>query len=615
MQPNPTTPTETSQLEITSIPPSDDWKPGTGMITVHTVETNRITAHPAFQMRASGTDSKVVEKYAGIMKESDPDGWAQFPLILVLAYSDPDEDPLNADGDKYVIVSGFHRFAAILLNAYKEINVQVMYGDTTDALVAALGQNADRSQPRTQADIASMMEFCLTHPEISLWSNNQIAQWCAVSPQTVNNHENRLLSDESSTSKLEIEKRPDQLKFMDRHGNVSMRRRTIVKQDNQIGSGLALDPKGKVIESADVVETEKAVDVAEQERVELLRQISTIFMADIQPLCFHADKQIAAQRESALVEEHPLLEMQDTYHRLGLDDLRGYAENLSKIKEELFDRKDKLRDECRKLYHEGVFAAFPSSQTTQEEDTQWKAALEADFPGFVHYQSIWSTNYWDLLDLKVAIEGIVEHLKTNGIDAYLPASYTERKQAEKKETSKKTDKEKVAHAVDALRDEIKALVIDIVDPEDNLQWSIQKEAVSFIVREFNDKFSDMSENLEPEVPSRSIAIMEDWDDMAKRSLKHIRRVERYWQRIKAGIEADPQPQWVTDGLYQFECKASGFEISARRGWDKIGEPFEISPESPLSEEERIEIVGAAQAAAQKTADDIHRRHSTEPNKS
>lgn len=42
----------------------DDWKPGTGMITVRTVETAQIIADPAYQMRAAGTDEDVVEKYA-----------------------------------------------------------------------------------------------------------------------------------------------------------------------------------------------------------------------------------------------------------------------------------------------------------------------------------------------------------------------------------------------------------------------------------------------------------------------------------------------------------------------------------------------------------------------
>ena len=208
------TTTETSQLEILPISESD-WTPvdrfqfdGIDM----EVRINEIVVDPVYQMRADGTNPDVVQRYAEIMKQNDPDGWLAFPLIKLFKNHDADS--------RKVLISGFHRLEAMKLNGYDEIKATVSGGAHLDGLIVASGENADRSQPRTNADIQNIVEMFLTNPELCQWSNAQIARWAQVDAQTVANHERRLLS----TPNFGIDNRPETRKFIDKHGNVSERK-------------------------------------------------------------------------------------------------------------------------------------------------------------------------------------------------------------------------------------------------------------------------------------------------------------------------------------------------------------------------------------------------------
>ena len=220
------TTTETTQLEITPISESD-WTPidrfqfdGIDM----EVRINEIVVDPVYQMRADGTNPDVVQRYAEIMKQNDPDGWLAFPLIKLFKNFDADS--------RKVLISGFHRLEAMKLNGYDEIKATVSGGAHLDGIIVASGENADRSQPRTNADIQNIVEMFLTNPELCQWSNAQIARWAQVDAQTVANHERRLLS----TPNFGIDNRPETRKFIDKHGNISLRKRLIAKKEKPTDS-------------------------------------------------------------------------------------------------------------------------------------------------------------------------------------------------------------------------------------------------------------------------------------------------------------------------------------------------------------------------------------------
>ena len=76
------------------------------------------------------------------------------------------------------------------------------------------------SPSRTNADIRKTVHFCLTHPDIRCWSNRQIARWCGVYHTTIANYDARMLADGAMSN------RPAKVKFIDKHGNISLRKRS-----------------------------------------------------------------------------------------------------------------------------------------------------------------------------------------------------------------------------------------------------------------------------------------------------------------------------------------------------------------------------------------------------
>ena len=214
---NSNIPAQKNQPETTPISQSD-WMPRHFDFngTEKPVRFDEIIVDPAYQMRTEGTNPEVVKRYAEIMKQNDPDGWLAFPLIKLLRRKDADS--------KLFLISGFHRLKAMKLNGYDKIEAVVSRGTHLNGLILAAGENADRSQPRTNADIQNIVEMFLADPELCQWSNAQIARWAQVDAQTVANHERRLLS----TPNFDIDNRPATRKFIDKHGNVSLRKASTV---------------------------------------------------------------------------------------------------------------------------------------------------------------------------------------------------------------------------------------------------------------------------------------------------------------------------------------------------------------------------------------------------
>ena len=596
---NSNIPAPKNQPEITPISQSD-WKPTPDEGFTRSICIDEIIVDPIFQMRAEGTDPAVVDKYAAIMKENDPEGWSVFPEIKILEdTSEGLKDQGRDDGqwlyDRYVL-AGFHRLEAMKKCGYDEIRAVMIAGNRLDGLILSAGENADRSQPRTNADIQNIVKMFLTDPELCQWNNAQIARWAQVDAQTVANHERRLLS----TPIFDIDARPEKLKFVDKHGNISLRKRSIPKEeDKTIGDGLLINPKGEVVDAASVVNAE--LDAEQVEREQLQRDITNTFIGSIRPFIFSSHPTIFAQREASLIEEYPVLELYPRLTSLGLEDLRAFSEHLKKVAEELSDRKSKLRKECEDLYWKEITTQFPTDETTHEEDDAWKAALETVFPGYSQYQSQWSLSYYELADLKNVMLKIVEHLKKNGVDAYLPKSYTERITDEAKTESENAKQKELAKAVRTLREQVSNSIIKIADAEDE-SLSKRDMAVSILRSAFN--------GAQPvNALAKSKAMCPQWD-MEELTAKEIRQIQVYWQNIKKVCAETPRPTWIDDVVRSFRCQLSAIKITGSRDYQAIGKEITIVPESPLSDDESAEVVKAAQEAAKEKAMDIHLRHTS-----
>jgi len=110
-------------------------------------------------------DDALVAEYADEMK-----GGAEFPPVTVFY-----------DGVVYWVADGFHRVKARQANGGSTIRAEIHQGRRRDALLYAVGANAEHGKRRTNADKRRAVETLLGDGEWGRWSNREIAKRAAVS--------------------------------------------------------------------------------------------------------------------------------------------------------------------------------------------------------------------------------------------------------------------------------------------------------------------------------------------------------------------------------------------------------------------------------------------------
>ncbi|MEY9581521.1 hypothetical protein [Sinorhizobium fredii] len=124
---------------------------------------------PDLQMRESGIDPAVVADYAEAM-----DAGAAFPPVI-----------LFFDGEGYWPGDGFHRIEANRTLGRETIDADVREGGKREAMLFAVGANANHGLRRTSADKRRSVVAMLRDPEWSKWSDREIGKRCAVDHKTV----------------------------------------------------------------------------------------------------------------------------------------------------------------------------------------------------------------------------------------------------------------------------------------------------------------------------------------------------------------------------------------------------------------------------------------------
>lgn len=109
---------------------------------------------------------------------------------LVTAYEDEDDVPaieVIDTGNEYIIVDGFHRFAAATEAGLDSIQCEVTEGTQRDAFIRSLGANANnKALKRTNADKRKAVESALADEIFSELSSRDVASICRVSHTIVN---------------------------------------------------------------------------------------------------------------------------------------------------------------------------------------------------------------------------------------------------------------------------------------------------------------------------------------------------------------------------------------------------------------------------------------------
>jgi len=135
-----------------------------------------IVADEEVQPRAALSQETITE-YAQHMAAG-----VQFPPVVTFL-----------DGTYYWLADGFHRLEAAKKAGLSTILAEVQQGERRLALLHAVQANSEHGLPRTNADKRKAVETLLLDPEWGVWSNNEIARRCAVSPMTVKRVKDRLI--------------------------------------------------------------------------------------------------------------------------------------------------------------------------------------------------------------------------------------------------------------------------------------------------------------------------------------------------------------------------------------------------------------------------------------
>jgi phage N-6-adenine-methyltransferase len=142
---------------------------------IERITINQIRTDGGTQARADLNDDTVAQ-YAEDMQDG-----ATFPAII-----------LYYDGDHYWLADGFHRLAAAKKNGQDDIAAEIRLGARRDAVLHAVGANAQHGLRRSRADKRRAVLMLLQDEEWSQWSNRQIARKARVSEKTVRNYRDKL---------------------------------------------------------------------------------------------------------------------------------------------------------------------------------------------------------------------------------------------------------------------------------------------------------------------------------------------------------------------------------------------------------------------------------------
>ncbi len=146
--------------------------PGEGAGSRQSVPLDQIVIAEGIQQRATGLDQATVSEYADVLRGSD--AWP-FPPVVVFA----------GDEQRYILADGFHRYAAARQTECQSIPADVMSGTERDALLFAVGANADHGLRRKNEDKRRAITSMLEHPSFGISSDSWIAQKCRVSNHLV----------------------------------------------------------------------------------------------------------------------------------------------------------------------------------------------------------------------------------------------------------------------------------------------------------------------------------------------------------------------------------------------------------------------------------------------
>lgn len=153
--------------------------------TFERLALDNIEATAATQVRIR-IDKKIVDQYT-----EDLQNGAQMPPLDVFR---------EENSERNILADGFHRHRGAVNASWGDIGCIVHPGGMREALMFALGANAEHGFRRSNADKRHAVEMALKDPVMSKLTNKEIADICRVTGRTVRRIVNDQLSEDENDS-------------------------------------------------------------------------------------------------------------------------------------------------------------------------------------------------------------------------------------------------------------------------------------------------------------------------------------------------------------------------------------------------------------------------------
>ena len=539
-----------------------NWQPADYINFRTMLRIDEIIVDENLQMRADGTNPVIVARYAGVMNAHDPDGWSQFPLIKVMKV----ESSRSKYLPDYYLVSGFHRLEAMKKCGYPEVQVDMFTGTYLDAKIMAAGENADRSQPRTNDDIKRIVEMCLLDPEIRQWTNAQIARWCQVDHQTVTNHERRLMSDPN----FEYEPRPEKLKYIDKHGNVSLRKRHTIHLDKDD------DPADVTVITMDS-DTIAAVEAdAEIQKQELMREIVDLNHRIEGRFVFGSPTEREAQR-AELIQQYPGYENFFRKESLPNEDLKHLHDALTKIEDALGDESIVLRQQINGKQWD-IRQAFDCNYDWRRKAEK---VIAEKYPDYANVEDAYKMTIPRLKLLKSTVETVHQEIESNGWEQFMPPDYV-------KASEKQDDDEAGDELADLLNDAKKEAVAAFKElmGSDKLTWQIEDDFLWPFIKEYNKHHDG--------VTLTGTQVRAGYWGFRKKPVNEVKKMTQGWKEVCACIQR--RPAWINEFVWDTCAEMSRLKVQIIDYGRATLLETEKHTTMPLSAEDHTFIVEAVERA-------------------
>lgn len=172
------------------------------------VRLDAIEATAATQVRVR-IDRKMVEQYT-----EDFQNGAAFPPLICFR---------EENSERIILADGFHRQRGAINAGREDIGCFIYTGGTHDALMYALGSNAEHGFRRSNADKIHAVEMALKDPEISQLRPAEVADICRVSKRTVERMINKHLSEDDENDSQDATESQDNSDKVKEHDGSDVR--------------------------------------------------------------------------------------------------------------------------------------------------------------------------------------------------------------------------------------------------------------------------------------------------------------------------------------------------------------------------------------------------------